>query len=391
MSKTSRTKLSVFLAAGIAAVILAAALSVFYGSTKIPFETVLQALRAPDMTDQQQIIIHELRIPRTIGCILVGAAFAVAGAIMQGVTRNPLADSGLLGINAGASFALAVCLAFLPSLSFSGVVLFSFLGAAVAMVVVYGLMSIKHRKLDPVRLVLAGSAVSVFLSSLSQAISIFYNIGYDLTFWTAGGVAGIRAKQLTFAAPVILVGLLLSLLLSRQISLLSLGDDVARGLGLEIDRIRTLCLFVVLLLAGGSVALAGPVAFVGLLVPHVVHFFVGADYRAIIPSSMLAGAFCMLAADLISRTINAPSETPQPDCGRAPDSGRTSAGADLGRYQCRLSANYADPAVADYLWERRERRDLHAGEPASAPCADKFARWRGAFGGGLCLARRFPQ
>lgn len=168
MSKTSRTKLSVFLAAGIAAVILAAALSVFYGSTKIPFETVLQALRAPDMTDQQQIIIHELRIPRTIGCILVGAAFAVAGAIMQGVTRNPLADSGLLGINAGASFALAVCLAFLPSLSFSGVVLFSFLGAAVAMVVVYGLMSIKHRKLDPVRLVLAGSAVSVFLSSLSQ-------------------------------------------------------------------------------------------------------------------------------------------------------------------------------------------------------------------------------
>ena len=256
MSKTSRTKLSVFLAAGIAAVILAAALSVFYGSTKIPFETVLQALRAPDMTDQQQIIIHELRIPRTIGCILVGAAFAVAGAIMQGVTRNPLADSGLLGINAGASFALAVCLAFLPSLSFSGVVLFSFLGAAVAMVVVYGLMSIKHRKLDPVRLVLAGSAVSVFLSSLSQAISIFYNIGYDLTFWTAGGVAGIRAKQLTFAAPVILVGLLLSLLLSRQISLLSLGDDVARGLGLEIDRIRTLCLFVVLLLAGVLLILA---------------------------------------------------------------------------------------------------------------------------------------
>ena len=309
MSKTSRTKLSVFLAAGIAAVILAAALSVFYGSTKIPFETVLQALRAPDMTDQQQIIIHELRIPRTIGCILVGAAFAVAGAIMQGVTRNPLADSGLLGINAGASFALAVCLAFLPSLSFSGVVLFSFLGAAVAMVVVYGLMSIKHRKLDPVRLVLAGSAVSVFLSSLSQAISIFYNIGYDLTFWTAGGVAGIRAKQLTFAAPVILVGLLLSLLLSRQISLLSLGDDVARGLGLEIDRIRTLCLFVVLLLAGGAwhwpagglCRLAGApcgALFCGCGLPcHHPQFHAGR---------------CILYAggDLISRTINAPSETP---------------------------------------------------------------------------------
>ena len=119
------------------------------------------------------------------------------------------------------------------------------------MLAVYGLMSMKHRKLDPVvRLVLAGSAVSVFLSSLSQAISIFYNIGYDLTFWTAGGVAGIRAKQLTFAAPVILIGLVLSLLLSRRISLMSLGDDAARGLGLESDLTRTLCLFVVLLLAG---------------------------------------------------------------------------------------------------------------------------------------------
>lgn len=310
MSKQSRTKLCVFLAAGIAAVLVAAALSVLYGSTQIPLGKIWHAITAPDWNDQQQIVIRELRIPRTIGDILVGAAFAVAGAIMQGVTRNPLADSGLLGINAGASFALAVCLALLPSISFSGVVLFSFLGAAAAMMAVYGLMSMKHRKLDPVRLVLAGSAVSVFLSSLSQAISIFYNIGYDLTFWTAGGVAGIRAKQLTFAAPVLLTGLVLSLLLSRQISLLSLGDDAARGLGLQIDRTRTLCLLVVLLLAGGAVALAGPVAFVGLLVPHVVRFFVGADYRAIIPSSMLAGAFCMLAADLISRTINAPSETP---------------------------------------------------------------------------------
>lgn len=299
-----------FITGGCAAVVIAAALSLVFGSTEVPLEKIWQALTAPNLTDQEQIVVYELRLPRALGCMLVGAAFAAAGAIMQGVTRNPLADSGLLGINAGASFALALCLALLSGVSFSATVLFSFLGAAASLAVVYLLMSLKHRKLDPVRLVLAGSAVSMFLSSISQAVSIYFNIGYSLTFWTAGGVAGIRGDQLVFAAPVIALGLLLALLLARRVSLLSLGDDAARGLGLQLERTRLLCLFVVLLLAGGAVALAGPVSFVGLLVPHVVRFFLGADYRSIIPGSMVAGAFFMLVADLISRTLNAPSETP---------------------------------------------------------------------------------
>lgn len=206
--------------------------------------------------------------------------------------------------------ALALCLAFLPGFGFTGVVCFSFLGAAAAMVTVYGLMSLKRRKTDPVRLVLAGSAVSIFLSSLSQAVSIFYRIGYDLTFWTAGGVAGIRLHQLLLAGPVILAGLLAAAVLSGRVSMLSLGEDAARGLGLHVERSRALCLLVVLMLAGAAVALAGPVAFVGLMVPHVVRFFVGGDYRRIIPCSMVAGAFFMLAADILSRVVNAPSETP---------------------------------------------------------------------------------
>lgn len=190
MNAGRHKRMILFLLAGSAAVILAAAFSVLYGSTGIPANQVFGAIVYPDMENRQHIIIRELRIPRTLGCMLVGAAFSSAGAIMQGVTRNPLADSGLLGINAGASFALALCLAFLPGFGFTGVVCFSFLGAASAMVTVYGLMSLKRRKTDPVRLVLAGSAVSIFLSSLSQAVSIFCHIGYDLTFWTAGGVAG---------------------------------------------------------------------------------------------------------------------------------------------------------------------------------------------------------
>lgn len=305
-----RIRKTLFFIIGTAALFVAAVCSVRFGSTNIPGNKILQAILKPDWSDSAQIAIRELRIPRTIGCIIVGAAFASAGAIMQGITGNPLADSGLLGINAGSSFALAVCLAFLPGIRFSGVVLFSFVGAGAALLLVYGLMSLRHKKLDPVRLVLAGSAVSIFLSSICQAISLFCNIGYDLTFWTAGGVAGIRMKQLTFAVPCVLAGLILALLLSRKISLLSLGDDAARGLGIKIERTKTICLFAVLLLAGSAVALAGPISFVGLLVPHVVRFFAGSDYSTVIPGSMITGAVFMLLADIISRVINAPSETP---------------------------------------------------------------------------------
>ena len=306
----TRAKLAVFLLVGCIAIAMAAVGSLAFGSTAIPLEKVVQALVSPDLTDSQQIAVVELRVPRTVGDILVGAAFAVAGAIMQGVTRNPLADSGLLGINAGASFALALCLAFFPAFGFTGSVVFSFVGAAGAMALVYGLTSVGHRQPDPVRLVLAGCVVGMLLSALSQAVAIFANVGQDLTFWTAGGVAGIRMKQLALAGPVIGVGLVASLVLARRISLLSLGDDAARGLGVSIERTRIICMVVVLLLAGAAVALAGPIAFVGLMVPHVARHFVGASYQAIIPASAVLGAVFMLVADIISRVIDAPSEVP---------------------------------------------------------------------------------
>ena len=299
-----------FLAGGTAAVVLAAVLSVLYGSTQIPLSEILRALWEPDLTQHWHLVILELRVPRTIGCALAGASFSAAGAVMQGITGNPLADSGLLGINAGAAFALALCLAFLPGMSFSGVVLFSFLGAGAAGAVVYGLMMVRKRKLDPVRLVLAGCAVSIFLSSISQAVAIFFDIGYELTFWTAGGAAGIRIEQLAFAGPVMLAGLVLAAALAGKISLLSLGEEAAQGLGVQVERTRALCLLAVLLLAGSAVALAGPIAFVGLLVPHVTRFFVGEDYRWVIPCSFLTGDFFLVTADVISRIVNAPAETP---------------------------------------------------------------------------------
>ncbi len=300
----SRLRTSIFLIGGVIAVALAAGLSLFFGSTPIPPDQVLGALFSPDMANQEHVAILELRGPRTVGCILVGAAFAVAGAIMQGMTRNPLADSGLLGINAGAAFALALCLALLPGMSFAGVVGCSFVGAAFALVVVFGAVSFRRRNVDPVLLVLAGCAVGLFLTALAQGVAIFFNIGYSLTFWTAGGVAGIRADTLAMTSPFIVAAL------ARRVTVLSLGEEAASGLGVNVGKSRTLCLLVVLVLAGAAVALAGPVAFVGLMVPHMVRRFVGSDYRAVIPASMVGGALFMLLADVLARTLMAPSEIP---------------------------------------------------------------------------------
>lgn len=310
MKSQKKSGLMLFVIFSIAAVVMAAILSIFLGSTDISFQTVLQALFSPDLADHQQIAVVELRLPRTIGDIFTGACFAAAGAMMQGVTRNPLADSGLLGINAGASFALALCMAFFSSLGFGFSLFSAFLGASAAVAVVYGLLRFNHRRTDSVRLVLAGSAVSIFLTSLSQGIAIYFNIGQDMTFWTAGGVSGIRMNQLKIAVPVMLAALALAWFLSRQVAVLSLGEETAQGLGLHVERAQALCLFDVMLLAGSAAALAGPIAFVGLLVPYFVRFFVGSDYRRVIPCSMLAGAFFMLAADLVSRLINPPAETP---------------------------------------------------------------------------------
>ncbi len=308
--QTSTKKTIFFLVVSIIAVIFTAILSIFLGSTNISWQKVLMAFFLGDMTDHQQIAILELRLPRTIGDILVGAGLAGAGAMMQGITRNPLADSGILGINAGASFGLAMCLAFLTNVSFGFTILASFLGAAMAIFLVFGLLLLKRRKLDAARLVLAGLAVSMFLTALTQGISILTNTGQTLTFWTAGGTAAIRMEQIKIAAPIMIFGILAGILLSKRVSILSLGDEAAQGLGIDLFQSKMACLLTVLLLSGTSVALAGPVGFVGLLVPHLVRRFVGSKYEAVIPCSMVLGSALMLVADLVARTINAPTETP---------------------------------------------------------------------------------
>lgn len=301
---------TIVLAAGLLAVVLSIGWSVSVGAADIQLGTVWEAVFRfnPDLTQHQ--IIHELRLPRVLAAVLVGACFAVAGALMQGMTRNPLADSGLLGLNAGAAFALALCFAFFPGLPYPYIILYSFVGAALGAGLVYGIGSLSRQRLTPIRLTLAGAAVSALLVALSEGIAIYYRVGQDMAFWYAGGVAGVTWSQLKWMAPLVAGALTGSLLISRSITLLSLGDEVATGLGERTGRVKTLAILNVLALAGAAVSVAGPISFIGLMVPHIARFLVGVDYRWIIPSSAVLGSLLMVLADMGGRILNPPYETP---------------------------------------------------------------------------------
>ncbi|AXI00592.1 iron ABC transporter permease [Sporosarcina sp. PTS2304] len=256
------------------------------------------------------LILQEIRLPREIGAMLVGAALAVSGAIMQGMTRNPLADPGLLGLTAGANAALAITLAFAPAVNYFGIMIACFIGSAVGALMVFGIASVKRGGFAPIRLVLAGAAISTFLFAIAQGVGLYFKISKDVAMWTAGGLIGTSWGQLQTIVPVIGIGIFIALLLSRQLTLLSLNEEVAIGLGQNTGKVKVTLFIVIILLAGAAVALAGNLAFVGLMIPHIVRAIVGTDYRFIIPISAITGAIFMLVADTIGRMLQAPYETP---------------------------------------------------------------------------------
>lgn len=296
--------------AGTMALLFSLVLSVSLGAADIDIKTVWRAVLQFNPDVQQHQIIWELRLPRVIGAAFVGSCFAVSGALMQGMTRNPLADSGLLGLNAGAVFMLACCFAFFPAMPYMYIILFSFLGAALGAGIVYGIGSLSKNGLTPIRLVLAGAAVSALLGALSEGIALYYEIGQDLAFWYAGGVSGTRWSHLKVMAPWLLIAILGAIALSRSITILSLGEEVAIGLGEKTGRVKMLSTIIILILAGLAVSVVGAVSFVGLIVPHLTRRLVGHDYRRIIPSSVVFGALLVVLADLAARIIHPPYETP---------------------------------------------------------------------------------
>ena len=283
-------------------------LAVAFGAKDIHLQTVWTAVfdYNPKLTQHQ--IIYELRLPRVIGAAVVGAAFAVAGAVMQGVTRNPLADAGVLGINAGAMFVVALSFAFFPHMPYSYLMIVSFIGAVLSTVLIFIIGSATSGGLTPMRLTIAGAVMAALLHSLSSGVAIYYDLSQDLAFWYAGGVAGVKWEHLKFLVPIILITIVFATILGRSISLISMGDDVATNLGVKTNRTRILGMIIVVILAGVSVSAVGSIGFVGLVIPHIARKIVGVNYRLIIPMSALLGAMLLVLADLGARTVNPPKE-----------------------------------------------------------------------------------
>ncbi|GAB6983819.1 FecCD family ABC transporter permease [Nocardioides pyridinolyticus] len=288
-------------------VVVAALLSLVIGSRLIPVGTVVDVLFRPDGSDASTIV-HGLRIPRTVLAIAVGAALGIAGALMQGHTRNPLADPGLLGVQAGATFAVVLGIYAFDVSELSQYAWFSLAGAGLAAAAVFAIGSTRGGP-DPVSLILAGMAVSAILLSLTQALVLRDADTLDAyRFWAVGSVAGRGMDVFWQVLPFLVVGLFLAGVSASTLNLLQLGDDVASSLGLHPMRAKVVGILGVMLLTGAATAACGPIAFVGLVVPHVARFFSGVDYRWVIPYSAFIGALLMLLADVVGRVVVRPAE-----------------------------------------------------------------------------------
>lgn len=286
-----------------------ALLSLRCGALPITNSTAWSAIFDYDPSDQGQIVVRELRAPRTLIGAAAGACLAVAGALTQGVTRNPLGAPGILGVNAGAAFAVVTAIYGANLTTPEGYVWFAFLGALGAAVLVYAVASAGHGGATPVKLALSGAVVTVLLGAWTATLMLLDEQTLDQArFWLAGSIAGRGTDEIRLLFPIIAVALLTGLFMGRQVNLLSLGTDVAAGLGQRTGLVRATAGVVVVLLAGSAVAIAGPIAFVGLAIPHMVRSLVGPDYRWILLYSLILGPCLLLGADVVGRVAVRPSE-----------------------------------------------------------------------------------
>lgn len=253
------------------------------------------------------VIIHDVRVPRTLLGLLAGAALGLAGAVMQALTRNPLAEPGLLGVNAGASAAVVSAISFLGVTSLTGYVWFAFLGAAVVSALVYLLGG--SRSATPVRLALAGTAATAALYGYINAVQLLDSAALDrLRFWTVGSLASADMETIGKVWPFIAIGVVLALLLARPLNAMEMGDDTARSLGAHLSRTRVLSMLAVTLLCGAATAACGPIIFVGLMIPHLVRFITGPDMRWILPYATVLSPVLLLGSDVVGRVVTRPSE-----------------------------------------------------------------------------------
>lgn len=300
---------SLIIIIGIMLLVLGIALSISLGAKDISLSTVFKSMfSSTDNIDYK--IVRDLRMPRAMAAALVGGFLAISGAIMQGITRNPIAEPSIMGVTQGATFAIAIAFAMNANVGSFGLMVFAFLGASISGILIYLLSSKSIKGADPVKLALAGTAIGTLLISLATAIAMHYNLSQQLSFWVAGGFNGAKWQSVHLLSGVGIVFVILAIIMSPKITILSLGEEIAVGLGQKTNLIRFIGIMIVIFLSGASTAVAGNVGFVGLIVPQIVRGIVGPDYKYIIPCSLVLGGALVVYCDIFARMINQPYETP---------------------------------------------------------------------------------
>lgn len=287
--------------------IIVSVLSILYGSKSVDMEILFDAF----FTNKESfsISVVQARIPRTLFGILAGASLGVSGCLMQSITRNPIADPSILGINTGASLFVVVGIAFFSISSPSQYIWLGFTGAMLTAILVYGIASVGQSGATPIKLALAGAAVSMALMSLVNTIMLPNSQVMDsFRFWQTGSIGGAKWNMILVLLPYFILGLLLSFYLSSSLNTLALGDELATSLGINSKKVRAMAAFAGVLLCGATTALAGPIAFVGLMVPHIMRLLIGSNMHYLLPLSALGGSILLLGADIIGRVIASPAE-----------------------------------------------------------------------------------
>ncbi|MEK3733770.1 MULTISPECIES: iron ABC transporter permease [Paenibacillus] len=301
---------AVILLAAPALVILLIAASILYGAKNITMDTVWDSIFAFDPEEIDHQIIISSRLPRVVGAMLIGAFLAVSGALMQGMTRNYLASPSIMGVTDGSVFAVTLFMILIPNAGSEMYIISSMVGSAIGAAIVFGLAWLIPGGLSPVRLAILGTVIGTFLSGVAEALAAYFQISQSISFWYNARLHAMDPSLIKLSIPFALAGLALALILSRSVTLLSLGEEAAKGLGVRTSLIKGLTMLAVVILTGVSVALAGKIAFVGLIIPHIARFLSGSDYRWIVPVSGVLGGLFLALCDILARFVNAPFETP---------------------------------------------------------------------------------
>lgn len=308
MDSVKKSKFIVFASVGIFAVAMLLLIDILIGMSDIGIKEIIDSIISYSGS-KQDLIIRTVRLPRVLLCILIGASMAISGLIMQNLTRNPLASPQILGINSGATLSVVVIMVFFPLLGYKAKILGAFLGAGVIGLFVHVIGTVKN--LSPLKITLVGISIQLFLSSITKSIMLFNESKTsDLVFWMIGGVHHAQFIHIMAILPWFILSIVLTILISNSMDTLKMGDSVAISLGENVKLTKTVATIVVILLSSSSVAIAGPISFVGLITPHIISKLGGRNFRQNFILCGIYGANLLLLSDIISKILKYPYESP---------------------------------------------------------------------------------